>query len=105
MQLGYEDVPERKLTKPEKGHLDKAGVSPALELLAAVLVLVDGPEDGDNLLLGGQGDGTGDGSAGALGGLDDLVSGLVDDLMIVGLQANADRFFCHLLVPPCCCTK
>ena len=27
VQLGYEDVPERKLTKPEKGHLDKAGVS------------------------------------------------------------------------------
>ena len=28
VQLGYEDVPERKLTKPEKGHLDKAGVAP-----------------------------------------------------------------------------
>ena len=28
VQLGFEDVAERKLTKPEKGHLDKAGVSP-----------------------------------------------------------------------------
>ena len=28
VQLGYEDVPERKLTKPEMGHLNKAGVSP-----------------------------------------------------------------------------
>ena len=28
VQLGFMDVPERKLTKPEKGHLDKAGVSP-----------------------------------------------------------------------------
>ncbi|MDL2300486.1 50S ribosomal protein L3 [Clostridiaceae bacterium OttesenSCG-928-D20] len=27
VQLGYEDVPERKLTKPEKGHLAKAGDS------------------------------------------------------------------------------
>ncbi len=27
VQLGYEDCAERKLTKPEKGHLDKAGVS------------------------------------------------------------------------------
>ena len=27
VQLGYEDVAEKKLTKPEKGHLDKAGVS------------------------------------------------------------------------------
>ena len=24
VQLGFEEVPERKLTKPEKGHLDKA---------------------------------------------------------------------------------
>ena len=28
VQLGYEDVAEKKLTKPEKGHLDKAGVAP-----------------------------------------------------------------------------
>ena len=28
VQLGYEDIAERKLTKPEKGHLDKAGVAP-----------------------------------------------------------------------------
>lgn len=27
VQLGYGDVPERKITKPEKGHLDKAGLS------------------------------------------------------------------------------
>jgi large subunit ribosomal protein L3 len=27
VQLGFEDVPERKLTKPLKGHFDKAGVS------------------------------------------------------------------------------
>ena len=26
VQLGYEDIAEKKLTKPEKGHLDKAGV-------------------------------------------------------------------------------
>ena len=27
VQLGFQDEPERKLTKPEKGHLEKAGVS------------------------------------------------------------------------------
>ena len=27
VQLGYEDVAEKKLTKPELGHLKKAGVS------------------------------------------------------------------------------
>ena len=70
----------------------------ALELLAAVLVLVDGAQDGDDFLLGGQGNGAGDGSAGALGGLHDLLSALVDELVIISLQANADHFFlsCHL---------
>ena len=28
IQLGYEDVAERKLSKPEMGHLNKAGVAP-----------------------------------------------------------------------------
>ena len=32
VQLGFEDVPERKLTKPEMGHLNKAGVSPKKHL-------------------------------------------------------------------------
>lgn len=32
VQLGYQDVPERKLNKPEMGHLNKAGVSPKKHL-------------------------------------------------------------------------
>ena len=32
VQLGYEDVPERKLSKPELGHLNKAGVAPKKHL-------------------------------------------------------------------------
>ncbi len=32
VQLGFEDVPERKLTKPEMGHLSKAGVGPKKHL-------------------------------------------------------------------------
>ena len=32
VQLGFEEIPERKLNKPEKGHLDKAGVG-ALRVL------------------------------------------------------------------------
>ena len=32
VQLGFEDVPERKLTQPEMGHLNKAGVSPKKHL-------------------------------------------------------------------------
>ena len=32
VQLGFEDVPERKLSTPEMGHLNKAGVSPKKHL-------------------------------------------------------------------------
>ncbi len=32
VQLGYEDVSEKKLTKPELGHLNKAGVAPKKHL-------------------------------------------------------------------------
>ena len=32
VQLGYEDVAEKKLSKPEVGHLNKAGVSPKKHL-------------------------------------------------------------------------
>ena len=32
VQLGYEDIAERKLSKPEKGHLAKAGVAPKKHL-------------------------------------------------------------------------
>ncbi len=32
VQLGFEDVSEKKLTKPEAGHLSKAGVSPKKHL-------------------------------------------------------------------------
>ena len=32
VQLGFEDITERKLTKPEMGHLNKAGVSPKKHL-------------------------------------------------------------------------
>ena len=46
--------------------VDQALVGAALELLPAVLVLVDGAKDGDDLLLGGQGDGAGDGGASSL---------------------------------------
>lgn len=58
VQLGFEDVPERKLNKPEMGHLTKAGVSPkkhlrefklenAAELNVGDLVKADAFKTGD----------------------------------------------------------
>ena len=58
VQLGFEDISERKLTKPEKGHLDKAGVAPkkylrefnldnAAELNVGDIVKADTFKEGD----------------------------------------------------------
>ena len=58
VQLGYEDIPERKLTKPEMGHLNKAGVAPkkylrefdlenAAELNAGDIIKADTFKKGD----------------------------------------------------------
>ena len=58
------------------GDVDQALVGAALKLLAAVLILMNSAQDGDDFLLGGQRDGAGDGRAGALGGLDDLLCAL-----------------------------
>ena len=60
VQLGFEDIAERKLTKPEKGHLDKAGVAPkkylrefdlenASELNVGDIVKADTFKEGDRV--------------------------------------------------------
>ena len=67
-----------------------------LELLAAVLVLVNSSEDRDDLLLGRQRHRAGNSRARALRGLHDLLRRLIDDLMIVTLNSYPDLFFdCH----------
>ena len=68
----------------------------AFKLLTAVLILVNGAKDRDDLFLRRQGDGAGNLRDGTLGGLDDGLGGLVDQLMIVGFETDADRvFLCH----------
>ena len=58
VQLGFEDIPERKLSKPEMGHLNKAGVAPkkylrefdlenAAELNVGDIVKADTFKEGD----------------------------------------------------------
>ena len=46
IQLGFEDIAERKVSKPEMGHLNKAGVSPKKHLREFNL------EDSDQLNIG-----------------------------------------------------
>ena len=83
VQLGFEDVPERKLTKPEMGHLNKAGVAPkkylrefnlenAAELNIGDIVKADTFKEGDFVDVTGTSKGhgyQGVSSAGALSAL------------------------------------
>ena len=72
--------------------IDQSLVGSALKLLAGILILMDSPQDGHNLFLGGQRDGTGDGSAVALGGFYDLRRAGIDELVII--------WFAMLMFPP-----
>ena len=71
VQLGYEDVAEKKLTKGEMGHLNKAGVSPkkylrefdldnASELELGAIIKVDPFKAGDFVDVTGTSKGHGD---------------------------------------------
>ena len=73
VQLAFDEVPERKLSKPERGHLAKHSISPhrhlhefrgSFELAAGEVVTVDGFEPGDAVKVSGRS--TGKGFAGTI---------------------------------------
>ena len=51
VQVGYRRVRDRKLTKPEMGHLEKAGTIPMRHLQEFRLVALDGFEPNQKLSL------------------------------------------------------
>jgi large subunit ribosomal protein L3 len=68
VQLAYEEVPERKLSKPERGHLAKNAIAPhrhlhefrgTFELSAGEVVTVEGFEPGDAIKVSGRSKGKG----------------------------------------------
>jgi large subunit ribosomal protein L3 len=68
IQLAYEALPERKLSKPERGHLSKHDIEPhrhlhefrgAFELTAGEVVTVEGFEPGDAIKVSGRSKGKG----------------------------------------------
>src|SRR6266516_2778219 len=75
--------------------VDQALVRAHLEVLPRVLVLERRADYAVNVLLGGQGHGPGDGRAGALGGLHDLARRLVELLVVVALESDADLALRH----------
>ena len=62
------------------------------EVLAAVLVLVRGPNHGEPVLPSGKRDRTTNLGLRALDRFDDLLGRLIDYLVVVGLEANTDFF-------------
>src|SRR5713101_593666 len=75
--------------------VDQALVGAHLEVLPRVLVLERAADHAVDVLLGGQRYGTGDGRAGALNRLDDVLGGLVERLVVVRLQSDADLLLGH----------
>ena len=68
VQLAYDEVPERKLSKPERGHLAKNSIAPhrhlhefrgSFELSAGEVVTVEGFEPGDAIKVSGRSKGKG----------------------------------------------
>ena len=68
IQLAYSKVPERKLSKPERGHLGKNDIAPhrhlhefrgAFELAAGEVVTVEGFDPGDAIKVSGRSKGKG----------------------------------------------
>lgn len=51
VQVGYRRVRDKKLTKPEMGHLQKSGIIPLRHLQEFRLVSVDGFESNQKLVL------------------------------------------------------
>ena len=71
------------------------------KLLTAVLVLVNGAKDGNDLLLCGERYGTGNHSAISLCCHNNLLSRSVDKGVIVALESYSDFLFnCHVTLPP-----
>src|SRR5207245_10220240 len=76
--------------------VDEPLVRPDLELLARVLVDEGAPNDRELLDARGQRDRTGHRRPGPLRRLDDLRRGLVDELVVVRLEAYPDPLLRHL---------
>src|SRR5467141_3015144 len=78
--------------------VDEPLVRSDLELLAGVLVDEWTLDDGELLDARRQRDRTGDRRPRALRGLDDLRRGLVDELVVVRLEADPDALLCHYAI-------
>ena len=75
--------------------INEAFVRAGLELLHRFLVHVGRAIDGEFLDARGQRDGAGDTGAGAFGGLDDILGGLIDHSIVEALEFDANALAFH----------
>src|SRR5438876_9860146 len=94
--------PHERVDRLRRGRVEVGQplVRADLEVLARVLVLERAADHGEHVLLRRQRDGTGDGGAGSLGRLDDLRRRLVELLVVVALEPDADLRLRHALPAP-----
>src|SRR5213083_2200144 len=70
-------------------------MGPHLEVLPRVFVFERAADHAVDVLLGRQRHWTGDGGAGALGGVHDVARGLVHLLVVIALQPDSDLLLWH----------
>src|SRR5262245_47349088 len=101
VDAGREVEPHQRVDRlrGRRVDVDQALVRAHLEVLARVLVLERAADHAVDVLLGRQGHGPGDGRAGALNRLDDVLRGLVERLVVVALQSDSDLLLWHRRVP------
>src|SRR3954447_19203223 len=101
VDAGREVEPHERVDRLRRGRVDvdQALVRAHLEVLPRVLVLERRPDHAVDVLLGGQGHRPGDGCAGALGGFHDLARRLVELLVVVALETDADLALRHRRSP------
>src|SRR5438067_12672852 len=98
---GRKVEPHERVDRLRRGRVDvdEALVRAHLEVLPRVLVLERRADHAVDVLLGGQGHGTGDGGAGSLSRLDYLRRRLVELLVVVALETDADLRLWHATRP------
>ena len=75
------------------GYVDKTLVDPHFELLSSLLVYMRGLNDRESAAVSRQWNWTSNGSSGAERRVYNLFCGLVDNFVIVGLEANTNTLF------------
>src|SRR6516165_1567470 len=102
IDAGWQVQPHQRVDGLRRGidDVDQALVRAHLEVLARVLVLVRRPDDAVHVLLRGQRDRPGNPRAGARHRVNDLPRRAADDLMVIGLEPDADLLSRHELLCP-----